>query len=117
MDGMAKQLKKGVLEIIILKILATRDCYGYEIIKELSVLSNGYFELKEGTLYPLLYRLNTKGLIESYWGNEENNAARRKYYLITESGKSKLRESETRWREFIAAVNLILNITVKEGGE
>src|SRR6056297_763147 len=62
MDQGSKQLKKGVLEIIILDLLTEKDRYGYEIIKELAEKSGGYFELKEGTLYPILYRLNGNGL-------------------------------------------------------
>jgi PadR family transcriptional regulator PadR len=65
------QLKKGILSIIVLKLIGDRDMYGYEIIQELDVLSDGYYKLKEGTLYPVLYRLEDSGWIES-------NTSRRK---------------------------------------
>ena len=115
MDEMDKQLKKGVLEIIILKILEEKARYGYELIRELSITSEGYFDMKEGTLYPILYRLNSKGLIENYWGNEENGAARRKYYLLTEVGRRELRRSVSKWQNLVEAVNLIINVEKNEG--
>src|SRR6056297_782568 len=115
MDQGAKQLKKGVLEIIILDLLTEKDRYGYEIIKELSERSQGYFELKEGTLYPLLYRLNGNGLIENYWGKEMNDAARRKYYHLTEKGVMTLEKKKQLWKELVHAVNAIL-IDESEGG-
>ena len=109
MDDGTKQLKKGVLEILILDLLTEKDRYGYELIKELSERSQEYFELKEGTLYPLLYRLNGNGLIENYWGKEMNEAARRKYYHLTEKGIRQLKQKKQQWKELIAAVNLILS--------
>ena len=109
MDDGTKQLKKGVLEIIILDLLTKKDRYGYELIKELSERSQGYFELKEGTLYPLLYRLNGNGLIVNYWGKEMNDAARRKYYQLTDKGVSELRRKKQQWKELVDAVNIILN--------
>ena len=115
MDQGAKQLKKGVLEIIILDLLTEKDRYGYEIIKDLTDRSGGYFELKEGTLYPLLYRLNGNGLIENYWGKEMNDAARRKYYHLTEKGVMTLEKKKQLWKELVHAVNAIL-IDESEGG-
>jgi len=115
MDQGAKQLKKGVLEIIILDLLTEKDRYGYEIIKDLIDRSGGYFELKEGTLYPLLYRLNGNGLIENYWGKEMNDAARRKYYHLTEKGVMTLEKKKQLWKELVHAVNAIL-IDESEGG-
>jgi len=109
MDQGSKQLKKGVLEIIILDLLTEKDRYGYEIIKELTERSSGYFELKEGTLYPILYRLNGNGLIDNYWGKEMNDAARRKYYHLTDKGVSELKQKKQQWEELIDAVNIILN--------
>jgi len=108
MDQGAKQLKKGVLEIIILDLLTEKDRYGYEIIKDLIDRSGGYFELKEGTLYPLLYRLNGNGLIENYWGKEMNDAARRKYYHLTEKGVMTLEKKKQLWKELVRAVNTII---------
>jgi len=105
----AARLKKGVLEIIILNVLRKKDRYGYDIIKEISKNSDGFFELKEGTLYPLLYRLNTKGLIDHYWGTESNEAARRKYYHLTEKGAQQLEVKIEKWHQLIQTVNQLIN--------
>lgn len=71
--------------------------------------SSGYFELKEGTQYPLFYRLNGNGLIENYWGKEISDAARRKYYHLTDKGVSELKQKKQQWKELVDAVNIILN--------
>lgn len=115
MEDGSKQLKKGVLEIIILDLLTEKDRYGYELIKDLSERSRGFFELKEGTLYPLLYRLNGNGLIENYWGKEMNDAARRKYYHLTDKGIVELEKKKKQWKELVDAVNVILIDQTKGG--
>ena len=70
------------LEMLFLKILSIRDCYGYEIAKTVKVKCNNMFELKEGTMYLALKRMESKGFIESYWSQEESAGGRRKYYKM-----------------------------------
>jgi DNA-binding PadR family transcriptional regulator len=79
-DDINKQLKKGVLEILILKLLTLRDMYGYQLIQELDEASHGVFRMKEGSLYPVLYRLEDDQFIESYWEQvNDRRSVPRKY--------------------------------------
>lgn len=104
-----KELRKGVLGIILLKTVSKKKLYGYEIMKKISEESNGYFDLKEGTLYPVLYRLEDEKLIAGSWGEDTSKrGARRKYYTITEAGKSKLDTYQNTWKEFSEKVDNIL---------
>lgn len=101
MSVLNQQLKKGVLEILVLKIISDDDVYGYELIKKLEQQSGSYFKIKEGSLYPIMYRLEDKGFIESY--RKELEGARkvpRKYYRITIEGKAALEGMIDSWVEF-----------------
>jgi PadR family transcriptional regulator PadR len=81
--------------------------YGYQIIRELERRSEGYFKFKEGTLYPALHRLEKAGLIEGKWQTLSSGRQRR-YYYITDKGRRVLAEKMSQWREFFAAMNLII---------
>ncbi len=81
--------------------------YGYQIIKELEVRSQGYFKFKEGTLYPALHRLEKSGLLLGKWQTLPSGRQRR-YYYITEKGLSKLAVEKMRWQDFQNAMNLII---------
>ena len=90
-----RQLKKGVLEIIVLQLLLKEKMYGYQLIMTMKELSQGMFEMREGTLYPILYRL-------------EDDEISRKYYKITEDGQKTLIELRSLWHDFSKNVNQIL---------
>lgn len=96
-------LVRGSIDTIILSVLQKEDNYGYQIIKEIYLKSSGEFELKEPTLYSALRRLETQGALESYWG-EETQGGRRKYYRVTEAGRTQFIENLEAWR---SARNLI----------
>jgi DNA-binding PadR family transcriptional regulator len=81
--------------------------YGYQIVKELEVKSQGYFKFKEGTLYPALHRLEKTGLIDGTWEMLPNGRQRR-YYHVTVKGQAKLATERTQWLDFFAAVKLII---------
>ena len=108
LNDTATQLKKGVLEILVLKILKLKDMYGYEIIQSLDTGTEGIFKVKEGTLYPILYRLEDEKLIESYWENGEKRKVPRKYYKITDAGENKLIGMMDEWNKFLKGANMIL---------
>lgn len=109
LDELNKQLKKGVLEIIILKLISKEETYGYEIIKYLETESEGYYAMKEGSLYPILYRLEDKDLIESFRSESlEGRKVPRKYYRITEKGKLVLKSQLEGWKYFLKVTNYIL---------
>lgn len=102
-----KELLKGSTATLVLTLLARKQMYGYEIIKELEVLSNGTFEMKEGTLYPILHALEESGYVESKWVGEEGSR-QRKYYLITKTGRSLLKEKKQEWILFRTAVDKVV---------
>lgn len=101
-----KELMKGSTTMLILKLLEKENLYGYLMIKKLSEKSENVFELKEGTLYPILHSLEEKSLINSYW--DETTAKKRKYYTITEKGKKLLKEQKEEWKIFSNSVNRVL---------
>jgi len=113
-NGINKQLKKGVLEIIILKLINQQDMYGYEMIQIMDDKSRGYFKLKEGSLYPILYRLEDEELIESYWNKEHSKrTVPRKYYKITKKGNAVLDVYIDELNEFLCATKRILDVEGK----
>ena len=92
---------------LLLCLLAEQPMYGYQIIKELKGRSQGYFNFKEGTLYPALHRLETMGLIQGQW-QLLPNGQQRKYYQITEKGQEILVEKRDQWMGFLVAMNRII---------
>lgn len=111
MSEIDNQLKKGVLSIMVLKLINDKDMYGYEIIEALDSLSLGYYKLKEGTLYPILYRLEDSGFIENYrLFNENERKVPRKYYKITTAGKEALISQINVWTNFTHVTNIVLEI-------
>jgi PadR family transcriptional regulator PadR len=101
-ENTAAQMRKGVLEFCILSILNTRDAYTSDII---DVLKQGKMIVVEGTLYPLLTRLKNAGLLAYRW-EESKSGPPRKYYAITDEGKSFLEELDLTWKELVHAVEV-----------
>ena len=108
----ARQLKKGVLEMLVLALLDRRASHGYELLQRLKESINGQLVLKEGTLYPILYRLEDDGCISSAWqsptGEPQTPKTARKVYQITERGRAVLTEHLKVWRQFSSNVEQIL---------
>ena len=102
-----KELLKGSTTVLILSILNRKDMYGYEMIKEIDLLSKGIFSFKEGTLYPILHNLENASYIESYW-DDSSSGRKRKYYKITNNGKNLLLEKKSEWKLFSETVNNVL---------
>ncbi len=103
---MDKTLLSGSMALMILKLLAERDMYGYEMIDTLRQRSQNVFELKAGTLYPLLHGLEEKKCLASY--EKEVMGKVRKYYSITKEGRKRLKEKEAEWRQYAEAVSNVL---------
>lgn len=91
-------MKKGVLDMLVLRLLRTEPKYGYQIIQEMREKSGETFLLKDGTLYPILYRLEDDKLVVSKWSEAVGKQVPRKYYEITEEGKKALVEIEDVWK-------------------
>ena len=100
------ELMKGSTTLLILNLLEKENLYGYQLIKKLSEESENIFNLKEGTLYPILHGLEEKGVISSYW--DDTTGKKRKYYSITKQGKKQLKESKEEWKVFSGAVNKVI---------
>ena len=96
-----QQFKKGALEMVLLSIISRKRTYGYEIIQYLSSSDEPLFQdIKEGTLYPVLYRLEDAGLVTSELYTAEDSKRAKKYYKITELGKSSLSEMKHFWQQY-----------------
>ena len=107
-DKYESQMKKGVLDMLVLKLLEENEKYGYQIIQELKEKSNDRFLLKEGTLYPILYRLEDDNYIESRWSEPQGKRVPRKYYILTENGRTALREIKVLWMDITQNVFKIM---------
>lgn len=101
-----KTLLSGNMTMLLLKLLSEKDMYGYEMIDTLRKRSQNVFELKAGTLYPLLHGMEDKHLLISY--EEEAMGKLRKYYQITSEGRKTLSQKTQEWEEYSQAVSNVL---------
>ena len=101
-----KGLIGGSSALLVLSLLSEKDYYGYEIIKTLEDRSDKTFEFKEGSLYPVLHRLENDGFVVSYREKSESGKER-KYYHITPAGLEQLSEEKEQWIVFSKAVNRV----------
>ncbi|CAM4465290.1 PadR family transcriptional regulator [Paenibacillus tarimensis] len=93
-----KEVLKGHIDTLILSLLYSRDMYGYDLAKTVREKSGNTFELKEGTLYLSLKRLEQNKWVESYWGEEQGPGGRRKYYRLTPLGEEELDRKYEEWQ-------------------
>ncbi len=107
MESLERELKRGTLEMLLLRILADEPTYGYELLSRLSRRSGGRFHIKEGTLYPVLYRLEDAGFVEPEW-DQPARGVPRKVYRLTRSGEKHLEELKNAWGSFVAAIEAVL---------
>ena len=104
-DRLLQQLKKGVLEMLVLEIICKAPTYGYELMAKLKARSEDLFTLKEGTLYPILYRLEVDGMIAAAWSQGEGKTAPKKIYTATEKGLLERKRRFHVWQDFSRTVN------------
>lgn len=107
-DKYERQMKKGVLDMLVLRLLKSEAKYGYQIIQEMREKSGEIFLLKDGMLYPVLYRLEDDGLVVSRWSEAVGKQVPRKYYEITEEGKRALGEIGDVWKRISAGIAKIM---------
>ena len=103
-------MKKNAIEhprLLVLSLLAGEEMYGYQMIVELARRSNHTFDMKEGTLYPVLHGLEQEGFVEAY-RKQAPTGRERKYYHLTRKGQGALREEEAAWKRYSGAVNDVL---------
>ena len=101
-----KELLKGSTELLVSSVIENENMYGYQMIKELKMKSENVFEFQEGTLYPILHKLEEKRWISSYW--DEVVGKKRKYYAITTEGKKQLDAKKEEWKTFSTKVNQVI---------
>lgn len=99
-DRFSQQLKKGVLEMLVLQLICEKPTYGYELLSRLKEGSAGRFALKEGTLYPILYRLEDEGMIRASWSQGAGRVAPKKIYNATEEGRMENIRRQQIWADF-----------------
>ena len=104
---LAQEMIKGTVVPVMLKLLAERPMYGYELIKVVNERTQNALQWKEGTLYPWLHRLEADGLIRGEWGVAESGR-HRKYYRITRKGGTALEKTVNEWVSLSSAVNAVL---------
>ncbi len=102
---------KGNTETLLLSLLLVEPMYGYQIVKEMNSRSSGYFDFKEGTLYPALHRMEREGLIEGRWQTTPGGM-RRCYYNVTLKGRFVLLDRRAEWQKFSRAMNSIIEQTL-----
>ncbi|WP_424160669.1 PadR family transcriptional regulator [Bacillus amyloliquefaciens] len=107
-----RELIKGSTVILVLTLLNERPMYGYELVKEMEKRSGNELQMKEGTLYPSLHKLERQSYISSYW-KKQTKGPDRKYYRITDEGRNILAERTKEWNLFSALMDRML----KRGGQ
>jgi PadR family transcriptional regulator, regulatory protein PadR len=102
------ELPQGTLDLLILKVIALGPQHGWAISERVQQISSDALQVKQGSLYPALHRLERRGWIKARWNTTENNR-RAKYYELTRSGHKQLEAQEDSWRRLTAAVSQILD--------
>ncbi len=108
--GIERELKRGSLELIVLHLLAPGERYGYEIVTTLTEQTDGALEVSDGTLYPVLYRLERGGYVAVRWETPERGVPR-KYYRLTPAGQEELGRLTHEWTTFANAMARLLRQT------
>ena len=109
MDALARELKRGSTEVLILALLDERDRHGYELATLIDQRSNGAISFHAASLYTTLYRMESKDLIEGRWV-EKAGQRRRRYYRVTAAGRKTLASQRSVWETFFDALNRVARI-------
>ena len=102
-----RELRRGSLELIVLHLLAAGEAYGYEIVSKLTAETAGALEVTDGTLYPVLYRLERAGFVTVRWETPERGVPR-KYYQLTDGGREELVRLTREWTTFASTMAKLL---------
>jgi PadR family transcriptional regulator, regulatory protein PadR len=109
LDVLSREVKKGSAELLVLALLEDRQRHGYEIGKLIEERSEGAISFQIASLYPTLYRLERRGLIEGRWV-EKTGIRRRRYYRLTAEGRRTLRSQRGFWQDFLQALDRVAKI-------
>lgn len=102
-----RELVKGSTSILVLQLLNERDMYGYELVKEIERRSDHHLQMREGSLYPALHKLEKQEYVEHYWQEQKKGPAR-KYYRITAQGEEILAERTSEWHHYVQVMNQLI---------
>lgn len=103
-------LLQGTLDLLILKSLSLAELHGLGVARRVEQLTGGAFEVKPGSLFPALHRMEQAGWLESYWGQSENNR-RAKYYRLSRAGRAQLKSEVAQWTRVSRAIETALSAT------
>jgi len=103
MAGPTVEVLRGTLDLLILKAVSWGPTHGFGVARWIEQATNDVLQIEEGSLYPALHRLETRGWIAAEWGTSENNR-RAKFYTLTPKGRAQLRVETTTWTQFAHAV-------------
>lgn len=104
------ELLQGTLDLLILKSLALEQLHGMGISRRITQITKGAFEVKAGSLFPALYRMEESGWLTSFWGESETNR-RAKFYRLTKAGQKQLHAESERWERISVAMASALRAT------
>jgi transcriptional regulator len=107
------QVLPGMLDMLILKAVSLQPLHGYGVLLRIRQISNNVLDITQGSLYPALYRLEHRGLIEAEWG-ESDNRRRAKFYRLTPAGRRHMKAEAASWNRLVAAITAAMGATPQE---
>jgi transcriptional regulator len=107
------EILPGTLDLLILKAVSLGEMHGYGVLLRIGQISGGALAIEQGALYPALYRLEHRGLLDTRWGTSDNNR-RAKYYSLTAKGRKRLRDETESWNRLASAIAAALGATPQE---
>ncbi len=102
------EMLQGTLDMLILRTVAIAPAHGHTIAHAIEKASEDVLQVEHGSLYPALHRLEDQDMIASFWGTSENNR-KAKYYRITPSGRKRLTQQRSRWKELAEAISRVMD--------
>jgi PadR family transcriptional regulator PadR len=108
---LSKQVLDGTMETMLLSLLCEGESYGYQIVEDLNARGGGLLELGEGTVYPVLHRLEGRSLIAATWRRGQKTGRERKYYRITAAGRRKLADNRSQWAGLVELMDRVAKPT------
>ena len=110
MTSSRTDLLRGTLDMLILKTLSQGPLHGLGLSRQIDQVTEGAFQVKPGSLFPALHRMEQKGWIEGKWGESENNR-RAKYYQLTSAGRRQLGEEQENWTQLVLTIAKVMEAT------
>jgi transcriptional regulator len=110
MAGDKADLLRGTLDMLVLKTLSLQPLHGLGVSRRIGQITDGVFEVRPGSLFPALHRLEQEGWVKGRWGESENNR-RAKFYELTAAGRRRLGEEKRNWTQVVLAITKVMEAT------